>query len=58
MLGRTTSGVLTMAGATNQDVHGLTLLNKKLLEQRGATGEPEDLLREASKKAAMPSVIS
>ena len=54
-----TKGSLTMTGASIQDVHGLSQINKQLLKQRGAIGEPEDPFREASKKAmAMASVVS
>jgi hypothetical protein len=56
---RTTNGELDMKDATIQDVQGLSQLNRKLLKQRGAVGEPADLLREASKKVAtMVSVVS
>jgi len=52
-------GALTVTGASIQDVQGLTALNKQLLKQRGAIGEPENLLREASKKVViMASVVS
>jgi WD40 repeat protein len=52
-------GSLTVTGASIQDVRGLTSLNKQLLKQRGAVGEPEDLFREASKKLiTMSSVVS
>ncbi|KAK3809436.1 MAG: hypothetical protein J3Q66DRAFT_405440 [Benniella sp.] len=52
-------GALTVTGSSIQDVHGLTTLNKQLLKQRGAIGEPENLLREASKKVIlMASVVS
>ncbi|KAF9344573.1 hypothetical protein BGX34_005518, partial [Mortierella sp. NVP85] len=41
------------------DAHGLSQLNKQLLMQRGAVGEPAHRLREASKKVAtMASVVS
>ncbi|KAF9347507.1 Coronin-7, partial [Mortierella sp. NVP85] len=54
-----TNGSLTVTGATIQDVRGLTSLNKQLLGQRGAVGEPENLFRETSKKLiTMASVIS
>jgi WD40 repeat protein len=42
-----TNGSLTVTGASIQDVHGLTPLNKQLLKQRGAEGEPEILFHEA-----------
>ena len=54
-----TNGTLTMAGASLRDVHGLTQINRQLLRQRGAVGEPEHALREASKKAmTMAPVVS
>jgi WD40 repeat protein len=53
------NGILTVTGASIQGARGLTALNKQLLEQRGAIGEPEHLLREASKKMiAMASAVS
>ena len=54
-----TNGVLTTTGASIQDVHGLSPLNKQLLKQRGAIGEPVNILKEAGKKvASMASMIS
>ncbi|KAG0234729.1 U3 snoRNP protein, partial [Mortierella sp. GBA43] len=54
-----TNGALRVTGANMQDARGLTQLDKQLLKQRGAVGEPENLLREASKKmSAMASVVS
>jgi WD40 repeat protein len=54
-----TSGALVVKGSTIQGVHGLSQLNKKLLKQRGAQGEPVYHLREASNKVvAMASVVS
>jgi hypothetical protein len=54
-----TSGIVTVTDALVQDVRGLTSFNKQLLRQRGAIGEPERLLREASKKLmSMASVVS
>jgi len=54
-----TSGLLTVTDASMQDVRGLSRLNKELLKQRGAIGEPQDLLHETSKKIGiMASVIS
>jgi len=54
-----TNGTLTMAGASIQDVCGLTSANKQLLEQRGARGEPKNTFREAGKKLmTMASVVS
>ncbi|KAI8346005.1 hypothetical protein B0O80DRAFT_503828 [Mortierella sp. GBAus27b] len=53
------TGALDVTGATIQDARGLSLLNKQLLKQRGAKGEPESLLMEKSKKlVAMASVLS
>ncbi|KAK3813343.1 MAG: hypothetical protein J3Q66DRAFT_371880 [Benniella sp.] len=52
-------GELDVMDATIQDTKGLNLLDKKLLKQRGAVGEPADRLRETSKKVAtMASVVS
>ncbi|KAG0003353.1 hypothetical protein BGZ65_001795, partial [Modicella reniformis] len=45
-----TSGPLTVTGASVQDVCGLSQLNKQLLQQREAVGEPVHLIRETSKK--------
>lgn len=42
-----TDGALTMTGASIQGVHGLSPLDKQLLEQRGAVGVP--LLRDIGK---------
>jgi len=54
-----TNGTLTMMGATLQDARGLSQLNHSLLKQRGAIGEPEHVLREASNKLiTMASVVS
>jgi hypothetical protein len=54
-----TNGTLTMTGASIQDVRGLTPINKQLLKQRGAIGEPEHAFREAGKKVmTMASVVS
>jgi len=56
---RSTNGQLSLEGACVQDVQGLNDLNKRLLKQRGATGEPSLRLREASKKVTtMVSVVS
>ena len=53
------NGALTMTGASIQGSCGLTALNKQLLKQRGAIGEPEHLLRETGKKVTtMASVVS
>jgi WD40 repeat protein len=52
-------GGLTVKRASIQDVRGLSQPNKKLLKQRGATGEPALQLSEvAAKITAMASVIS
>ncbi|KAF9355037.1 hypothetical protein BGX34_010693, partial [Mortierella sp. NVP85] len=54
-----TNGLLTVTDASMQDVRGLSRLNTQLLKQRGAIGEPQDLLQEAGKKVAtMASVVS
>jgi WD40 repeat protein len=54
-----TNGTLTVTGVSIQDVHGLTTLKKQLLIQRGAIGEPENLLRvSANKLITMASVVS
>ena len=54
-----TNGRLTVTGASIQDVSGLTQTNKQLLKQRGATGEPEDVFRQANKKVmTMLSVVA
>jgi len=54
-----TNGMLTVTDASIEDVQGLSGLNKELLRQRGAIGEPENLLHGASKKiAVMASVVS
>jgi hypothetical protein len=59
LLWSATKGALIMAGASIQDVRGLSSLNKQLLKQRGAIGEPEHLLREKSKRLmTMASVVS
>jgi len=55
----TTNGRLTVTGASTDDVRGLSQLNKKLLKQRGAVGEPENLFHEMGKKVgSMTSVVS
>ncbi|KAK3820406.1 MAG: hypothetical protein J3Q66DRAFT_399788 [Benniella sp.] len=54
-----TNGGLNVHGATIQNAHGLSELNRQLLVQRGAVGKPTHRLREASKKVAtMASVVS
>jgi WD40 repeat protein len=56
---RSTTGHFTVEGACVQDAQGLSHLNKQLLKQRGAVGEPADLLREAGKKVMnMVSVVN
>ncbi|KAK3808650.1 MAG: quinon protein alcohol dehydrogenase-like superfamily [Benniella sp.] len=56
---RTTTGELVVKDATIQDVQGLDRLDRQLLEQRGAVGEPAHRLRDASKKlGTMVSVVS
>ena len=53
------NGSLIATGAYIQDVRGLTSLAKELLKQRGATGEPFHIFREAGKKlSTMASVVS
>jgi WD40 repeat protein len=55
----TTNSELNVKNATIEGVQGLSQLNKQLLKQRGAVGEPVDRLREASEKVAtMASVVS
>jgi len=46
---RSTNGELTVEDASVQDVQGLNELNRRLLKQRGATGEPSVPLREAGR---------
>ncbi|KAK3819619.1 MAG: WD40-repeat-containing domain protein [Benniella sp.] len=54
-----TKGELDVKGATIQGMQGLSHLDKQLLKQRGAVGEPADRFREASKKVStMASVVS
>ncbi|KAK3823279.1 MAG: WD40-repeat-containing domain protein [Benniella sp.] len=54
-----TNGTLAVTGASIQDARALSGVNKQLLKQRGAIGEPEHLLRETSKKLiTMTSVVS
>jgi WD40 repeat protein len=53
------NGALIVTGASMQGARGMTVLNKQLLKQRGAVGDPEHLLRETSKKLiTMASVVS
>jgi hypothetical protein len=59
MLWITTNGELAVRGSNFQGTNGLNKLNTRLLMQRGAIGEPNDILQEATKKlASMASVIS
>jgi WD40 repeat protein len=52
-------GTLNVTGTSVQRARGLSSLNKQLLNQRGAVGEPEHLLRETSQKLiTMASVVS
>ena len=54
-----TNGSLTVTRASVQDVRGLTTLNRQLLKQRGAEGEPENLIcKEGKNLIAMASVVS
>ena len=54
-----TNGQLCLEDACVQDVQGLSYLNRRLLKQRGARGEPNHRLREASKKVmSMASAVS
>ncbi|KAK3811110.1 MAG: hypothetical protein J3Q66DRAFT_443360 [Benniella sp.] len=56
---KTSKGELDMTDATIHDAQGLSQLNRKLLMQRGAVGEPAHRLREAGKKVTtMVSVVS
>jgi len=56
---RSANGQLTVKDASVQNVRGLSDLDKRLLKQRGATGEPSVRLRDASKKMmTMASVVS
>ena len=54
-----TNGALIMTGASIHNVHGLSPLNKQLLEQRGAVGAPVPLLRDLGNKViSMVSAVS
>jgi len=54
-----TNSQLVLEDTCVQDVQGLSDLNRRLLKQRGATGEPNLRLRDASKKVmSMASVVS
>ncbi|KAG0214595.1 hypothetical protein BGX31_001056 [Mortierella sp. GBA43] len=56
---RVTRGELDVDKATIQDVTGLSRINKQLLKQRGAQGEPADRMRAAiNKVVSMASVIA
>jgi WD40 repeat protein len=56
---RSANGQLTVKDACVQNVRGLSDLDKRLLKQRGATGEPSVRLHDASKKMmTMASVVS
>jgi len=56
---RTTNGQLAVEDTNVQDVEGLSDLNRRLLKQRGATGDPNHRLRETSKKVtSMAFVVS
>ncbi|KAK3828430.1 MAG: hypothetical protein J3Q66DRAFT_434963 [Benniella sp.] len=55
----TVNGELNVEDTAIQNVQGLSQLNRQLLLQRGAVGEPVHRLREASKElATMASVVS
>jgi hypothetical protein len=50
---------LAVTDAGIQDVQGLSQLNKQLLKQRGAIGEPVHRLRDASRRlTSMVSMVS
>jgi WD40 repeat protein len=54
-----TKGELDVMGATIQDIQGLDQLDKQLLKQREAVGEPAGRFREASTRVAtVASVVS
>jgi WD40 repeat protein len=56
---RSTNGQLGLEDACVQDVQGLSYLNRRLLKQRGAKGEPKMRLSETGKKVmSMASVVS
>jgi len=56
---RTVNGGLNLEETVMQDIRGLSHLNKQLLEQRGAEGEPSVRLREVAKNVScMVSVVS
>jgi len=55
----TTKGELNVLDATIEEAQGMSQLNKQLLKQRGAVGEPGHRLREANKTlGTMTSVAS
>jgi len=55
----TTNGTLAVTGASIQDVQGLNGINRRLLRQRGATGEPESPFRASGKKVStMVAVVN
>jgi len=54
-----TNGTLDVTGASIQDAQGLSRVNKQLLKQRGAIGEPENLFRASRNKLiTMATVMS
>ena len=54
-----TNSQLVVEDTCVQDVQGLSDLNRRLLKQRGVTGEPNLRLSEAGKKVmSMASVVS
>ncbi|KAF9350863.1 hypothetical protein BGX34_000955, partial [Mortierella sp. NVP85] len=55
---RSVSGELNLDGTLIQGVHGLSQVNKQLLEQRGATGVPSVRLRKVIRRVAtmLPTV--
>jgi hypothetical protein len=56
---KTSKGDLNVMGTTIQDTQGLSRLNKQLLRQRGAVGNPADHFHEASEKVLrMATVVS
>jgi hypothetical protein len=58
MCWRTVNGGLVLMGTMIRDVHGLSQLNKQLLMQRGAVGEPFGLHEVGKKVASMVSAVS
>ncbi|KAG0221348.1 hypothetical protein BGX31_009979, partial [Mortierella sp. GBA43] len=53
-----TCGSLVTQGMLVEDVRGLSIMNTKLLKQRGAIGEPENIIRSIDKITRMASVVS